>query len=51
VGPDYPWGATEEDWLRFIEDRGRLWGTPDYLASAVEISPGARARRTRPVLP
>jgi class 3 adenylate cyclase len=34
--PDYPWGTTEEDWLRTIETRGRLWGTPEYVSSAVE---------------
>ncbi len=39
--PDYPWGASEEDWLRNIERRGRLWGTPEYVASAVESLAGS----------
>jgi class 3 adenylate cyclase/pimeloyl-ACP methyl ester carboxylesterase len=34
--PDYPWGASEEAWLRHIESQGRVWGTPEYVASAVE---------------
>jgi class 3 adenylate cyclase/pimeloyl-ACP methyl ester carboxylesterase len=39
--PDYPWGASEDDWLRNIESRGRLWGTPEYVASAVESLAGS----------
>jgi len=34
--PDYPWGVSEDEWLRSIEKRGRLWGTPEYVASTVE---------------
>lgn len=34
--PDYPWGVSEDEVLEFIEKRGRLWGTPEYTASAVE---------------
>jgi class 3 adenylate cyclase len=42
--PDYPWGTTEEDWLQTIETRGRLWGTPEYVSSAVErLAPSASA--------
>ncbi len=46
--PDYPWGGSEEDWLRFIEDRGRLRGTPEYVASAVESLAGSATTRTKP---
>jgi class 3 adenylate cyclase/pimeloyl-ACP methyl ester carboxylesterase len=39
--PDYPWGSSEADGLRFIDDIARLWGTPDYLAALVEALAGS----------
>ena len=39
--PDYPWGASEEQWQLNIERRGRLWGTPEYVASTVEMLAGS----------
>jgi pimeloyl-ACP methyl ester carboxylesterase/class 3 adenylate cyclase len=39
--PDFPWGVSEEDYLRFIESAGRLWGTPEYMALVVERFAGS----------
>ena len=42
--PDYPWASTEDQWLRFIDERARSWGTPEYVRSAVErLAPSASA--------
>ncbi len=42
--PDYALGESEDDWLRAIEQRGRLWGTPEYTSSTVErLAPSASA--------
>jgi class 3 adenylate cyclase/pimeloyl-ACP methyl ester carboxylesterase len=39
--PDYPWGTSEDDWHRNLEARGRLWGSPEYVATAVENLAGS----------
>jgi class 3 adenylate cyclase len=39
--PDYPWGTSEDDWYRNLEARGRLWGSPEYVARAVENLAGS----------
>jgi class 3 adenylate cyclase/pimeloyl-ACP methyl ester carboxylesterase len=39
--PDYPWGVSEDDWLRNIESRGHLWGTPENVSSMVEALAGS----------
>jgi class 3 adenylate cyclase/pimeloyl-ACP methyl ester carboxylesterase len=39
--PDYPWGTTEDQWLQLLDRRGRLWGTPDYVAATVEALAGS----------
>jgi len=42
--PDYPWGTSEDDWARVIEQRGRMWGTPAYTSATVErLAPSASA--------
>jgi len=48
--PDYPWGTSEEDWLRLLENRGRLWGSPEYVASAVESLAGSASDEDKAAL-
>ncbi len=48
--PDYPWGASEDRWLQNIESRGRLWGTPEYVASAVEGLAGSASDEDKAAL-
>jgi pimeloyl-ACP methyl ester carboxylesterase/class 3 adenylate cyclase len=48
--PDYPWGSSEDEWLRAIESRGRLWGTPEYVASTVERLAGSASEEDKAAL-
>ena len=48
--PDYPWGRSEDEWLRSLEDRARLWGTPEYVASAVESLAGSASDEDKAAL-
>jgi len=40
---DYRWGLSEDDWLHRLDTRGRLWGTPEHVASSVELGIEIRA--------
>jgi class 3 adenylate cyclase/pimeloyl-ACP methyl ester carboxylesterase len=35
--PDYPWGATEDDYDREAADDEREWGSPEAMAAVVEF--------------
>jgi len=48
--PDYPWGASEDEWLQSIESRGRNWGTPEYVASRVEGLAGSASAEDKAAL-
>jgi len=48
--PDYPWGASEDDWLQSIESRGRNWGTPEFVASRVEMLAGSASAEDKAAL-
>jgi pimeloyl-ACP methyl ester carboxylesterase len=48
--PDYPWGTSEEEWLSRLETLGRLWGTPDYVASTVEALAGSASEDDKSAL-
>jgi pimeloyl-ACP methyl ester carboxylesterase/class 3 adenylate cyclase len=35
--PDYPWGPTEEDYLRAVESEEQRWGTLDHGIAVMEL--------------
>ncbi len=40
--PDYPWGITEDEFRRDVEDDERAWGTPEHAAQIAQaLAPSA----------
>jgi class 3 adenylate cyclase/pimeloyl-ACP methyl ester carboxylesterase len=48
--PDYPWGDSEDDWLRFMEHQARAWGTPEYVSEHVEHLAGSASAEDKAAL-
>ena len=48
--PDYPWGLSEDEWVSRLETRARLWGTPEYIASTIEMIAGSASDEDKAAL-